>query len=200
MKQRSEEGQLLLLVYQIRGDHPTMGIRDMYYMLNPQTIGRDSFEALCKENSFGVKRIKNWRTTTDSTGVIRFDNKIENLQIDRINQVWQSDITYFEVNSRFYYITFIIDSFTRRIIGHQTSLRLTTEETTIPALKMAINHRKRENLSIDGLIFHSDGGGQYYAKIFLQITKKEGIINSMCEYPWDNGKAERINGTIKTTT
>ena len=59
------------------------------------------------------------------------------------------------------------------------------------ALKLRVNQK------INGLIFHSDGGGQYYAKVFLELTKKYEIKNSMCEYAWDNGKAERINGVIK---
>ena len=95
----------------------------------------------------------------------------------------------------FYYITFIIDAFTRRILGHQVSRRLTTECTTLPSLKMAI--KTREGMISDGLIFHSDGGGQYYDKEFLKRTRYYNIQNSMCEYPWENGKAERLNGVIK---
>lgn len=52
-------------------------------------------------------------------------------------------------------------------------------------------------LSIHALIFHSDGGGQYYDKDFLELTKKHKNINSMCQYLWENVKAERINGIVK---
>lgn len=193
--QFSEQKQLLMLIYQIREDHPTMGCRDMYYKLQPQNMGRDAFEMFCKQEGLMAPQIRNWRRTTDSSGVIRFDNLLINLSITRINQVWQSDITYYELNGKFYYITFILDACSRRIVGHQTSKRLTTEQTTLPALKMAILLRKREN--IDGLIFHSDGGGQYYDKAFLKLTGQCKIENSMCEYAWENGKAERINGVIK---
>jgi len=195
--QKSEQSQLLQLIYQIRENHPTMGIRDMYYKLLPSTMGRDKFEAFCKIEGLMSDRPKNWARTTDSSGVIRFDNLIANLTIDTINMVWQSDITYYELNSRFYYITFIIDSFTRVIVGHATSNRLTTDKTTLPALNKAINSRIKLKQSIDNLIFHSDGGGQYYAKSFLKITGKYNIRNSMCEFAWENGKAERINGVIK---
>jgi putative transposase len=197
LKIQSEQAQLLLMIYQIREDHPTMGLRDMYYKLQPESIGRDAFEAFCKAEKLTVGRIKNYRVTTDSSGVIRFDNLLTNLHISRINQVWQSDITYYEVSGRFYYITFIIDAFSRRIVGHSTSKRLTTEQTTLPALERAIKLRKKEKMSIEGLILHSDGGGQYYAKEFLKLTGKYHILNSMCEYAWENGKAERINGVIK---
>lgn len=194
---KSQDGQLLLLIYRIREEHPTMGVRDMYYKLSPLHIGRDAFERYCKLEGLVTKKTKSGKRTTDSSGVIRFDNLLLNLVISRINQVWQSDITYFELKGRFYYITFILDSFTRRIVGHYTSDRLTTEHTTLPALKMSIRIRSKQNQSIEGLIFHSDGGGQYYDKEFLILTSKFKIKNSMCEYSWENGKAERINGVIK---
>jgi len=194
---RSEQKQVLLMIYQIREDHPTMGIRDIYYKLRPQTMGRDRFEEFCKEEGLMVERVKNWRRTTDSTGVVRFDNLLKAIDLTALNQAWQSDITYFEINGKFYYITFILDAYSRRILGYSVSKRLTTEETTLPALKMAIALRRKEKITIVGVIFHSDGGGQYYDKEFLKLTGKVGIVNSMCEYPWENGKAERLNGVIK---
>jgi putative transposase len=194
-RSRSEELQLLLLIYQIRKDHPTMCCRDMYYMLQPSYMGRDAFERFCREEGLMSTLPKNYRRTTDSTGVVRFENKIENLKVTCLNQVWQSDITYYELNGMFYYLTFIIDSFSRRVIGHQVSKRLTTEYTTLPSLQKAIKTRK--GYALEGLIFHSDGGGQYYDKDFLKLTGQHKMVNSMCEFAWENGKAERINGIIK---
>lgn len=186
---------LLPIIHQLRNDHPTMSSRAMYYKLMPEGIGRDAFEAYCSCENLSVKRIKNWRRTTDSSGVTRFENLANNLCLSNIDQLWQSDITYFELNGRFYYLTFVIDAFSRRILGHHTSGRLLTDQTTLPALRMALKERKRENL--EGLIFHSDGGGQYYDKEFLKLTRQYKILNSMCEFAWENGKAERINGVIK---
>ena len=197
LKLQSEQKQILLMIYQIREDHPTMGIRDIYFKLNIQCMGRDRFEEFCREEGLMVERIKNRRITTDSTGVVRFDNLLSAMKITTLNQAWQSDITYFEINGKFYYITFIEDSFSRRILGYSVSRKLTTEVTTLPALKMAIALRIKERMTIDDVVFHSDGGGQYYAKTFLQLTNKTNIVNSMCKYPWENGKVERLNGVIK---
>jgi len=197
MQERSIEEQILMLVYRVREDHPTMGLRDIYFKITPIEIGRDRFEILCKQSGLMVERTHNLRRTTDSSGVIRFDNLLIGLVINKPNQVWQSDITYFELNGRYYYITFIIDAFTRVIVGYAVSQRLKTEQTTLPALQKAIKSRMDLNVSIDALIFHSDGGGQYYDKDFLLLTKKYKVLNSMCQYPWENGKAERINGVIK---
>lgn len=191
------ESQVLILIYRIREDHPTMGLRDMYYKLMPEGIGRDKFEQLCKRAGLHIERKPNYRRTTDSSGVIRFDNLLTDMKIDRINQVWQSDITYFEVSGRFYFLTFILDAFTRVIVGYHVSQSLKTEHTTFPALRSAVKFRLKSNMNIAGLIFHSDGGGQYYDKNFLSFTAGNKIRNSMCEYPWENAKAERINGVIK---
>jgi len=197
LQERSIEEQILMLVYRVREDHPTMGLRDIYFKIIPIEIGRDRFEILCKQSGLMVERTHNLRRTTDSSGVIRFDNLLIGLVINKPNQVWQSDITYFEFNGRYYYITFIIDAFTRVIVGYAVSQRLKTEQTTLPALQKAIKSRIDLNVNLDALIFHSDGGGQYYDKDFLLLTKKHKIISSMCQYPWENGKAERINGVIK---
>lgn len=190
-----ERANLLPIVNQIRQDHPTMGCRDMYYKLGVAHMGRDAFERFCKDEGLMVERFRNWRRTTDSSGVVRFDNLLVGLEIKHVNQVWQSDITYFDVQGKFYYITFIIDSYSRRIVGHSTSRRLLTSQTTLPALRMAL--KLRDGLDLTGLIFHSDGGGQYYEKDFLQLTGRYSLVNSMCEYAWENGKAERVNGVIK---
>jgi len=194
-RRRDERMQLIYMVNEVRKDHPTIGCRDLYYMIQPEFIGRDSFELFCKDSGLLSRKHRNLRRTTDSSGVKRFDNLTENVVADRLNKIWTSDITYYELNNRFYYITFILDACSRRIVGHSVSKKLSTEETTLPSLKMGIKARGYMDLS--GLILHSDGGGQYYDKEFIKLTSKNGIRNSMCVYPWENGKAERINGVIK---
>jgi hypothetical protein len=191
------EADLRVIIMQIRKDHPTMGCRDMYHMIDPEGMGRDLFEEFCRCEGFMAKPVRNYRRTTDSSGVVRFDNLAKNLVLSGINQLWASDITYFEVAGKFHYITFIEDVFSRRIIGYKASERLKTESTTLPALQMAIKTRMKEGLRAENVILHSDGGGQYYDRLFLELTHANGFQNSMCVYPWENPYAERINGTIK---
>ena len=195
IKHAEQEAFLINIIQEVRSNHPTMGCRDMYYLIRPEGMGRDLFELFCKEFGLMVKRVKNYQRTTDSSGVVRFDNLTLGLQVNMPNQLWVSDITYYQVGDCFYYLTFIIDKHTRRILGHTTSKRLLTAQTTLPALKMAIKARKEQNIS--GVVLHSDGGGQYYALEFIKITQQHGILNSMCIYPWENPYAERINGVIK---
>lgn len=156
-------------------------------------MGRDRFEALCFENGFKISVKRAYHRTTNSLGVRRFDNLTEHIELTGINQVWASDITYYRLGETFYYLTFIMDLYSRTIVGFSVSRDLSTHATTIPALKMALLHRKVK----EGLIFHSDGGGQYYCKEWLELTAQFKIRNSMCETPYENAHAERINGIIK---
>lgn len=194
-RKMEEESYVGLIVAQVRADHPTMGCRDIYHMMHPNGLGRDRFEAVCRELGLSSVRMRNPFRTTDSSGVVRFENLLEKVTITGINQVWQSDITYFSVSGTFFYITFITDAFSRIIVGYNVSRRLFTEETVLPALEMAVRFRKGSEL--DGLIIHSDGGGQYFSRKFLERTSALHFKNSMCMYAWENGKAERINGVIK---
>jgi len=195
LKELEECGYLEIIVKQIRKRHPTMALRYMYEMIKPEVMGRDKFIAYCTDLGLMQKRKFKPIKTTDSSGVIRFPNLLAELKIVGVNQVWSSDITYYQMGDEVYYITFIIDNYSRLIVGWSVSDGLRTEQTTLAALIMAVKRRKGVNLR--GLIFHSDGGGQYYAKLFLDYTEMNGFVNSMCEYAYENGKAERVNGVIK---
>jgi hypothetical protein len=195
LTQKDLEHQVLKLVGKVREDHPEMGLREMYYKIKPEGLGRDAFELLCRNHGLGVIVFKNGYKTTDSSGTRFFNNFLEGSIISRPNQFWQSDITYYLINGRYYYITLIQDTFTKRIVGHSASASIATLYTTIPALQMAISCRK--DMNIEALVFHSDGGGQYYCKEFLAITKKHGMINSMGRSCYENAMAESLNGVIK---
>ena len=194
-KLREHEQNMLLLpiIAELRQEHPGVAARQLYLILQPENMGRDRFESLCFEHGFKLKRPRAYKRTTDSTGVIRFPNLILGIEFSGLNQAWVSDITYYQIGDIFYYLTFILDVFSRKIVGYSVSKRLLTAYTTIPALRMAIKARKPSA----GLIFHSDGGGQYYCKSFLKLTGDCKIKNSMCDVVYENPHAERINGTIK---
>ena len=188
-----EMEQLLVLVRQIRSDHPRMSSRQMYRLLKPVHLGRDRFEAFCFENGFKVSVKRAYHRTTNSLGVTRFENLLMDFELTGINQVWVSDITYYRIGEKFYYLTFILDLYSRVIVGHSVSCDLLTASTTIVALQVALKRRKIQ----EGTIIHSDGGGQYYCKEWLQLTSRYQLSNSMCESVYENPHAERINGIIK---
>ncbi|MES1181741.1 MAG: hypothetical protein ABUL44_03005, partial [Flavobacterium sp.] len=110
-----ETGQLLVMVHQLRQDHPRMSSRQMYRLLRPAHLGRDRFEAFCFANGFKVSVKRAFHRTTNSLGVTRFDNLLLDQELTGINQVWVSDITYYRIGERFYYLTFIMDLYSRVI-------------------------------------------------------------------------------------
>lgn len=192
IKDNEERALLLPLMRQVREDHPGMGALVMYTKLRPQTMGRDRFLCFYNEQRFRIQTTRNFRRTTNSCGVIRFDNHLAGRELTGVNQAWASDITYYEMQGKFFYLTFIMDLHSRKIKGYAASATLRTADTTIPALLMAMKYLREG----DKPIFHSDGGGQYYSKEFLSLTQDK-FINSMCESVYENSQAERVNGTIK---
>jgi putative transposase len=187
--------QLVMLMEEIRRDHPRMSAREMYHRLRPEGIGRDRFEAFAFQHGFRLKRLKNYRKTTWSNGV-RFPNLIAGRELNGIDQVWVSDITYYDFEAEFRYMTIIMDLYSRRILGHNVSASLRTDETTLPALKMALKLRGIRDYGYH-LTFQSDGGGQYYCDAFLALTKTYRMHNSMGETVYENPHAERVIGTLK---
>jgi transposase InsO family protein len=178
----------------IRSEHPGCGVEKLYWMLNPNWIGRDKFVALLMSRGYRVHFPKNYRRTTYSIQQKYFPNLIEGMLVHETNQVWQTDITYFMVGDVYCYITFIIDIYSKRIVGCQASKNMRAE-ANIQALKMAFRSRKGQDLT--GMIHHSDRGGQFIDKDYLALLATRGIQSSMCTSAMANAYAERVNGIIK---
>jgi transposase InsO family protein len=169
-----------------------MGAKSLYMKLRPSRMGRDRFYSWYRENGLTIVPRKNWRRTTDSSGVIRFENMIKDRELTSVNQVWVSDITYYQIGEDFHYITLVMDQYSRKIKGYSASQSLHVESTTVPAIKMALRGVKES----DRPVIHSDGGGQYYGHKFLNLTKNR-LKNSMGKTAYENPHAERLNRTIK---
>jgi len=178
----------------LRQDHPELGCRKMALILKEPGFGRDKTEAMLMGSGFRVKYPPNYVKTTHSVRLSRFKNLIEGLVIRNINKVVQTDITYLWVKDRFYYLVFIIDVYSRYIVGHHCSCSLETE-ANIKALQMMIALRGKQN--VKGLIHHSDRGSQYHSTKYLAMLKDNKIKVSMCNEAWQNAYTERINRTIK---
>lgn len=156
-------------------------------------MGRDKFCEILMDLGYGVKKIKNYKKTTIS-GNYYYPNLIEGMIVSRPNQLIQTDITYYEVNDKFYYIVFIIDVYTREILGYNVGDNLRAE-SNVKALKMAL--KKISKKECKTMIHHSDRGSQYTSNMYVNILIKNGIEISMGLKAQDNAYAERINGTIK---
>lgn len=176
-----------------RQEHPGEGLEKLYGQIGPEGMGRDKFCRIFMQLGYGIRRVKNpIRTTIPAHKV--FDNLIEGRIVDGPNQIWQSDTTYIKVGARHYYLTFIIDVYTRRIVGFTSSDSLRAE-ANITALKMALECY--EGISLKGLVHHSDRGSQYTDSGYLKLLRSRGVLVSMGKKAQDNAFAERINGVIK---
>lgn len=113
----------------------------------------------------------------------------------RVNQVWVCDITYIPLkDNRWCYLGIVMDLISRKIVGWQLSDNM-KEQLVIDALQKAI--RKRRN--IQGLIIHSDRGGQYGSKLYRGILQTHEIDQSMsdADNPYDNAFMESCFSRLK---
>jgi transposase InsO family protein len=178
----------------IRMAHPGSGCRKMALDMVCKGWGRDKIENLLLYNGYRIYYPPNYTRTTRSQHELYFPNLIEGLELVNINQVVQTDITYYRVPDKFYYLVFIIDVYSRRIVGYAASKTLEAEGN-IKALKKMLETRKRHCL--DNMIHHSDKGSQYIDKEYLKILGEKNIRISMCDEAWENAYSERVNRTIK---
>lgn len=176
----------------LRREHPGCGVEKMYYTLNPDWLGRDKFIELFMSLGYRVAKQKNYTRTTFPVSS-RYKNLIQGMMIRDKNMVWQTDITYYPIGDRFYYIVFILDVYTKRILGYQASDHLRAE-ANINALKMALKNKIGH---VNQLIHHSDRGSQYVYNEYTELLNGKGIFISMGDKAQDNAYAERINGIIK---
>jgi transposase InsO family protein len=180
---------LLLEAEELRKEHPGCGVAKMYDTLKPNFIGRDRFVDSFMELGFRLKRNKNYRRTTFA-GKTYYPNLIQSLSVYAPSMVWQSDITYYYVGERFYYVVFIIDVYTKKIVGYQQSNHMRAT-ANIQAMQMALKVNEAP------MIHHSDRGSQYIYNEYIKLLKTNSCEISMALSAQDNAYAERINKTIE---
>lgn len=141
---------------------------------------------------------KKFRITTQSNHKLPIcDNLLaRNFYPSGLSEVWVSDITYIWTNEGWLYLTSVIDLADRQIIGWALSSGMKVEETSAPALMMALKRRAPK----PGLKFHSDRGVQYAAAEFSKLISKAEIVQSMSRKGncWDNAVAESFFKTLKS--
>lgn len=183
------------LIHEMRAIHPGMGLRTMYEITRPEGIGRDAFIALGHSLDLQIVTHKSPIRTTYSTKSNRYPNLLGERRFTDVNQVWSSDITYFQIHNTTYYLVFILDIYSRRIVGWSAEKHMRAE-SNLAALTMAFATRNHLHFG-DKLIHHSDRGGQYVSHIYTNALEKQGVLISMCREVYENAHIERVNGTIK---
>lgn len=180
----------------VLGTYPTYGTRRATQQLRRAPYGyhlnRKRIQRLMRQNGW-LRRQKrrSCRTTNSDHPYPRYPNRVANLAIERVDQVWVSDITYIRLGEAFIFLAVIMDVFTRAIRGWNLS-RLLTVALSLGALKMALRNHLPE-------IHHSDQGLQYAASEYISVLKGHQIAISMAAVGQaeENGYAERLMRTIK---
>jgi putative transposase len=157
-------------------------------------VGRDTLFNILREHKILTLRKKySARTTNSYHRFYKYNNIIKDLEINRSNQAWASDITYIRTLKGFCYLPLITDMYSRKIVGYDSdSLEL---KECVRALNKAIYQAK----DIKGLIHDSDRGIQYCSNVYTQILKRKKIGITMTEenHCYENAMAERVNGILK---
>ena len=159
-------------------------------------MARCTVERLMREMGLsGVVRGKKKRTTIQSDQDPRpFDLVQRRFRADRPNQLWVADFTYVATWSGFVYVAFVVDVFSRRIVGWRVSASMNAD-LTLDALEQALWARKVQG----DLIHHSDRGSQYLSIRYTDRLAEMGIEASVGSVgdAYDNAMAETVNGLYK---
>jgi transposase InsO family protein len=141
---------------------------------------------------------RKWVKTTDSAHRWPVAPHLLNRQFNpaRLGQAWVSDITFIPTRQGWQYLTAVIDLADRQVIGWSYSKTMEAKQTSIAALKQALQKRPPSD---DGLIFHSDQGSQYACNDFTNLLATYNITQSMSRKGncWDNAPAESFFKTLK---
>lgn len=138
-------------------------------------------------------------TTTDSNHSLKIsDNLLDrNFNVDQINKVWVSDITYIRVANKWMYLTTFIDLADRMVVGWTISDNMSAKDTVVASFNKAI--KNRGITKFDQLMVHSDRGVQYASHEFRSQLSTYNCLQSMSRKGncWDNAVAESFFKTIK---
>jgi transposase InsO family protein len=198
---KSFEQELLHIVKKRRKSLPREGVRKLMKSLNQDfekqqlKVGRDTlFKVLREHQMLTLRKKYSARTTNSYHRFYKYSNIIKDVEINRSNQVWVSDITYIRTVKGFCYLALITDMYSRKIVGYDLS-----DSLELNGCVRALNKALYQAKDIKGLIHHSDREIQYCSNIYTQILKRKKIDISMTEenHCYENALAERVNGILK---
>jgi putative transposase len=201
---RSQEDERLLA--QIRALHEAnfyaYGSRRMWIALRRagEPVARCTVERLMRTNGIqGAKRRgKPWRTTSpDPVARRRPDLVDRDFTAAGPNQLWVADITYLRCWEGVVFFSFILDAWSRRVVGWQLAGHMRTT-LVLDALRMAL-HQRAPGADIE-LVHHSDRGSQYTSIDYTQTLADHRVLASVGSVgdAYDNALAESFVDSFKT--
>ena len=178
------------------------GYRRMWIALRRagETAGRGRVQRLMREHGIaGAKRRgKPWRTTIPDPDAGRRPDLVQrDFTAAAPNRLWVADLTYLRCWQGLVFFAFVIDVYSRRVVGWQLASHMRTD-LVLDALRMALGQRAAgADLA---LVHHSDRGSQYTSIDFTQELTDHGVLGSVGSVgdAFDNALAESFVDTLKT--
>jgi putative transposase len=198
-----EDERLLERIRELHGkNYFAYGSRRMWKALRlaGEDVGRGHVERLMREHGIcGAKRRgKPWRTTRpDPLARRRPDLVNRNFSASAPNELWVADFTYGRCWEGVVFFSFVIDVYSRRIIGWQFASHMRTT-LVLDALRMALSQRG-PGADVE-LVHHSDRGSQYTSGDYTQTLDDHGVLASVGSTgdAYDNALAESFVDSFKT--
>jgi putative transposase len=178
------------------------GARKVWRQLNREgvDVARCTVERLMRENGLrGLLRDKSPRTTRPAAESSRPADLVDrDFTATRVNELWVADITYVRTAAGWVYAAFVLDVYSRLIVGWQVATSLYTD-LALDALQMAIWRRQAAGADLAGLVHHSDRGVQYRAVRYTQRLAEADAVASVGSKgdSYDNAMAEAFNSLYK---
>lgn len=179
------------------------GARKIHAALNREgvTVARCTVERLMRaEGLRGIRREKGRKTTIgEGAETERPEDLVSRKFVASApNQLWVADLTYIRTHTGWTYVAFVLDVFSRMIVGWQVSTSLRTD-LALDALDMGLWERQRAGQDVAGLVHHSDRGVQYRAIRYTERLAEAEAVASVGSRgdSYDNAMAEALNSLFK---
>jgi putative transposase len=178
------------------------GSRRMWKALlrDGEQVGRSRVERLMRQHAIqGAKRRgKPWRTTTPDAGALRHPDLVNrDFTAPAPDRLWVADFTYLRGHEGVVFFAFVIDAYSRMIVGWQFAANMRTD-LVLDALRMALTIRERG--ADVALIHHRDAGSQYTSYDYSQELDDHDVLGSIGSVgdAFDNAMAESFVDSFKT--
>jgi len=199
-KRSLRDQEILAEIVEVRSGHAAVyGARRTWRELRRRGIevARCTVERIMRDHGLvGVQRGTRKRTTTPDPAAPRPADLVKrNFTASAPDRLWLADITYGPTREGFVYVAFVLDAYSRMIVGWQTANHLRTD-LPLDALEMALWARR---VHYGQTIHHSDAGSQYTAIRYNERLSTLGVLPSIGSVgdSYDNAMVEALNGTFK---
>ena len=166
-------------------------MHDLGYCMSERTVGR-----MLKKLNLRSKIARKYKHTTDSNHRLPTAPNLLDRQftVALPNKVWTTDITYIRTKQGWLYLCVMLDLFSRRIVGWQTSHRIDRQ-----LVCDAFNYAMARQCYPTGVMVHSNQGSQYCSRNFRTLLITNNCIQSMSRRGncWDNAVTESFFHTLK---